>query len=110
MADASGALGEREIAGTWVNPRGAAKKLVSAVAGGQVGGAAGSFASQQIASGSSAVVMQTAARSDVVQAELGSGKLACPVTITFSDGARWEFDVPRAGKSAAQRVVTSLGG
>ena len=147
MADASGALGEREIAGTWVNPRGAAKKLVSTVAGGQVGGAAGSFAAQQIASGSSAVVMETpefgrnaylaigendvalvrvkqglmklkltdevlarAARSDVVQAELGSGKLACPVTITFSDGARWEFDVPRAGKFAAQRVVTSLGG
>ena len=55
-------------------------------------------------------VVARAARSDVTQVELGGGTLACPLTITFSDGARWEFDVPRGGKSAAERVVTSLGG
>jgi hypothetical protein len=55
-------------------------------------------------------VVARAARSQVSGAELGGGKLACPLTITFGDGARWEFDIPRAGRSAAQRVVTSLGG
>ena len=84
MADASSALGGRQIAGTWVNRKGTAKKMVSKVA--------------------------RAARSDVARAELGGGKLACPLTITFSDGARWEFDVARGGKSAADRVVASLGG
>jgi hypothetical protein len=147
MADASGALGEREIAGTWVNPRGSAKKLVSTVAGGQLGGAVGSAAAGRVADRSSAVVSDTpefgrnayvavgendvalvrvkqglvklkvtdevlarAARSEVTGAEVGSGTLACPLTITFINGAWWEFDVPRAGKSAAQQVATSLGG
>lgn len=54
-------------------------------------------------------VVARVSRSEVAQVEFGSGKLACPLTITFSDGARWEFDVPRAGYSAAQRVATSLG-
>lgn len=76
MADASSALGGRQIAGTWVNRE----------------------------------VVARAARSDVARAELGGGKLACPLTITFSDGARWEFHVARGGKSAADRVVASLGG
>ena len=37
MADASGALGARQIAGTWINRSGTAKKLVSTVAGGELG-------------------------------------------------------------------------
>jgi hypothetical protein len=147
MADASGALGGRQIAGSWVNRKGTAKKLVSTVAGGQVAGAVGSFAADRVAGRSAAVVVETpdfgrdgylavgendvvlvrvkpglmkpkltdevvarAARGDVTRAELGKGKLASPLTITFSDGARWEFDIPRAGRPAAQRVVTSLGG
>jgi hypothetical protein len=147
MADASGALGGPQIAGTWVNRRGTAKKLVSAVTGSQLGGAVGSFAAERAAGRSSAVLTETpefgrdgylavgeddvalvqvkqglmkmrvtdevvarAARGEVARVELGSGKLACPLTITFSDGSRWEFDVPRAGRSAAQRVVISLGG
>jgi hypothetical protein len=147
VADASGALGGRQIAGTWVNRKGTAKKLVSTVAGSQLGGAVGSLAAGQVAGRSSTVPVETpdfgrdaylavgehevalvrvkqglmklrvtdevvarAGRGEVTQAELGSGKLACPLTITFTDGARWEFDIPRAGRSAAQRVVTSLGG
>jgi hypothetical protein len=147
VADASGALGGRQIAGTWVNRKGTAKKLVSTVAGGQAGGAVGSFAAERLAGRSSVAVLGTpefgrdaslavgendvalvrakqglmklrvtdevvarAARSEVGRVELGTGKLACPMTITFSDGGRWEFDIPRAGRSAAQRVVTSLGG
>jgi hypothetical protein len=147
MADASGALGSPQIAGTWVNRKGTAKKLVSTVAGGELGGAVGSFAAARAAGSSSAVrgetpefgrdaylavgdsdvalvrvkqglmklkvtdeVVARAARSAVTQAELGGGKLACPLTLTFGDGGRWEFDVPRGGRWAAQRVVASLGG
>jgi hypothetical protein len=152
VADASGALGGRQIAGTWVNRRGMAKKLVSTVAGGELGGAVGSVAAAHVAGRSSAGrssaalaktpdfgrdaylavgendvalvrakqglvklkvtddVVARAARSDVRQVGLGSGKLACPLTITFGDGACWEFDVPRGGKSAAQQVVNLLGG
>jgi hypothetical protein len=51
-----------------------------------------------------------AARTEVAQAELGNGKLACPLTITFANGSRWELDVARGGRSAAQRLVTLLGG
>jgi hypothetical protein len=59
MADASGALGGRQIAGTWVNRKGTAKKLVSTVAGGEVGGAVGSFAAAQAAGRSSTLLMAT---------------------------------------------------
>jgi len=147
VADASGALGGRQVAGTWVNRRGTAKKLVSTVAGSNVGGAVGSFAADRVAGRSSGVpadtpefgrdgylavgendvalvrvkqglmklkvtdeVLARAARSEVTRVDLGSGKLACPLTITFSDGGRWEFDVPRGGRSGAQRLATSLEG
>lgn len=146
MPDASRALGAPQVAGTWVNRKGTAKKLVASVAGGQVGGAVGSIAAEQVA-GTSRTSMATpdfgrdaylvvsddaialvktkqglmklkvtdevlarAARADVAGAELGSGKLACPLTITFNDGGRWEFDVPRGGKSAAEAVARSLRG
>src|ERR1700744_2818268 len=59
MADASGALGGRQVAGTWVNRKGTAKKLVSTVAGGEVGGAVGSFAAANLAGRSSAVLIET---------------------------------------------------
>jgi hypothetical protein len=49
MADASAALGAVQIAGTWVNRRGTAKKLVSTVAGRELGGAVGSVAAGRIA-------------------------------------------------------------
>jgi hypothetical protein len=44
----------------------------------------------------------------VVAASVGDGKLACPITIEFDTGARWEFDVPRAGRKAAQQLVATL--
>jgi hypothetical protein len=46
----------------------------------------------------------------VADAELGSGKLACPLIITFANGSRWELDVRRGGKSAAEKVLSLLGG
>jgi len=147
MADASGALGGRQVAGTWINRRGTAKKMVSKVGASELGGVIGSVAADRVTHRSSPALAGTpefgrdaylavgendvavvrakqglmklkltdevvarAALSDVTRAELGGGTLACPLTITFSDGARWEFDVARGGKSAAGRVVASLGG
>lgn len=47
--EGSQALGAPEIAGTFVNPRGMAKKMTASVAGGQLGGAVGSFAASTLA-------------------------------------------------------------
>jgi hypothetical protein len=147
MADASGALRAPQLAGTWVNNKGTAKRLVASVAGRELAGAVGSVAADSIAGHSSGGVADTpdfgrdaylaiseteialvktkqglmklkitddvharAARIEVTHAELGSGKLACPLTITFADGSRWELDVPRGGKSAAEKLVSLLGG
>ena len=49
-------------------------------------------------------------RTDVASAELGSGKLALPLTITFNSGETWRFDIPRAAKKTAGHVVSTLGG
>jgi hypothetical protein len=45
-ADASRALGMPEVAGTFVNPKGMAKKMTAAVAGQVAGGAVGTFAAK----------------------------------------------------------------
>lgn len=147
MADASSALRAPQVAGTWVNNKGTAKKLVASVAGREFAGAVGSIAATSIAgrppegvtdtpdfgrdaylaiSDSEIALVKTkqgvmklkitdevharAPRTDVTHAELGTGKLACPLTITFANGSRWELDVPRGGKGAAEKVVSLLGG
>jgi len=48
-------------------------------------------------------------RSDVVSIEAGEGKIAAPLTITFSDGGQWDLEVARAHRSAADQVVAELG-
>jgi len=55
-------------------------------------------------------VVARAPRSDVVSAELGPGKVAFPLTITFEDGGQWDLEVARAGRGAAERVVAELSG
>jgi hypothetical protein len=149
MADASSALGAPQLAGTWVNNKGTAKRLVASVAGREIAGAVGSVAAGSVAARSSGdgaatdtpdfgrdaylavsdsevalvkakqglmklkltdEVHARAPRTEVVSAELGNGKLACPLTITFGNGSRWEVDVPRGGKSAAEQVVSLLAG
>jgi len=147
MADASNALRGPQLAGTWVNNKGMAKRLVASVAGRELAGAVGSVAAAGVAGRSSDGVAETpdfgrdaylaisesevalvktkqgvmklkitddvharAARADVAHAELGNGKLACPLTITFANGSRWELDVPRGGKSAAAKLVDRLTG
>jgi hypothetical protein len=47
-ADAAPALGATELAGTFVNPKGLAKKMTASVAGGQIAGAVGSVAADVI--------------------------------------------------------------
>ena len=47
-------------------------------------------------------------RSDVVSIEAGEGKIAAPLTITFSDGGQWDLEVARAHRSAAEQVVAEL--
>jgi hypothetical protein len=145
MADASSALRAPQLAGTWVNNKGTAKRLVASVAGREFAGAVGSVAAGSIAGRSPDGVTDTpdfgrdaylaisesdialvktkqgvmklkitdevharAARTEVAHAELGNGKLACPLTITFANGSRWELDVPRGGKSAAEKLVSLL--
>lgn len=147
MADASGALSAPQLAGTWVNRRGMAKKLVTSVAGREVAGAVGALAAGRMAGRSAGEVIETPdfgrdaylalsdssvalvkvrtglmklkvtdenhaimPRSEVSRAELGNGTIACPLTITFANGSKWELDVPRGGKRAARQVVTLLNG
>ncbi|MBX5443282.1 MAG: hypothetical protein IRZ32_17370 [Solirubrobacteraceae bacterium] len=50
--DASGALGAPEVAGTFVNPAGMARKMTAKVAGGVVGGVAGAAATGVAVGGS----------------------------------------------------------
>lgn len=146
-SDASLALGAPEIAGTFVNPKGFAKKMTASVAGGQLAGAVGSVAATAIAGRSSrrapdlpsfgrvgyvavsehevAVVkvkvgaikakisgetLARAPREEVASAELDKGMLLSHLTIAFSDGLVWEFDVPKQAKKTAVNLVRELGG
>jgi hypothetical protein len=52
----------------------------------------------------------TAARSDIASAELGGGTLSVPLTISFTNGVSWTFEVAKAGKKAAEELVAALGG
>jgi hypothetical protein len=47
-------------------------------------------------------------RTDVLSIELGEGKLAAPLTITFGNGGHWDLEVARAHRGAAERLVTEL--
>ena len=148
MADeAEGALGAPTIAGTFVNPKGLAKKMTASVGGGQIGGIAGSLATGAIADRSSGAaqdvpsfgrvgylavtatevallgtktgalkmkignnVLARAPRAEVTSAELDEGVLLSHLTVEFSNGARWQFDVPRQGKKSAREVARALDG
>jgi hypothetical protein len=55
-------------------------------------------------------VVARAPRTDVVSADLGQGKVAFPLTITFTGGAQWDLEVARANKGGAEKVVAELTG
>ena len=49
-------------------------------------------------------------RAEIASTVLDQGKLLSHLTITFTNGAVWEFDVPKAAKKTAQGLVSALGG
>jgi hypothetical protein len=57
-----------------------------------------------------AEVVARAPRSDVASAELEGGALKAALTIRFTDGGWWEFEVPKIYRKTAEQVVSALGG
>lgn len=55
-------------------------------------------------------VLARAPRGEIAAAELDQGRLLSHLKITFTNGAIWQFDVPKQGKKTAQGVVRALGG
>ena len=55
-------------------------------------------------------VLARAPRAAVASADLDEGRLLSHLTIAFSDGVTWEFDIPKAAKKTAQGLVNALGG
>jgi len=49
-------------------------------------------------------------RTEIASTVLDQGKLLSHLTITFTNGTVWEFDVPKAAKKTAQGLVSALGG
>lgn len=55
-------------------------------------------------------VLARVPRAQVASAELDEGKLLSHLTIAFTNGAIWQFDIPRQGKNTAKSVVRALAG
>jgi hypothetical protein len=137
--DASVALGAPQLAGSFVNPKGFARKVTATVAGGVVGGAvAAATAPAQgevpdfgrvayvAATADEVAIVKTKSgllkmkvtdevlarrtRAEISAAELKRGKLISGLTIQFSDGGVWTFDVPKANQRTATQLVETLGG
>ena len=137
--DASGILAAPQIAGTFVNPRGFARQVTATAAAGVVGsliaaktapgqGDVPSFGrvafvaatdnevaiiktkSGMIKMKLTDQVLARRARADVSAIELKRGALLFGLTIQFSDGGVWTFDVPKANQKAAVHFVEQLGG
>jgi hypothetical protein len=49
-------------------------------------------------------------RSEIVSSELKGGMMVATLSINFTDGDVWSFDVPRARKKSAKQVLQALGG
>jgi len=55
-------------------------------------------------------VLARAPRSEIASVELDKGTLLSHLKIEFTNGVLWEFDVPKASKKTAEKVVGALGG
>ena len=55
-------------------------------------------------------VLARVPRSEVASVDLDQGKLLSHLKIEFTDGAVWQFDVPKQAKKTAQNVTRALGG
>jgi hypothetical protein len=49
-------------------------------------------------------------RSELEEVELEQGKMISHLRLRFTNGVRWEFDIPKIGKKDAKEFVTKLGG
>ena len=137
--DGSAALGAPEVAGAFVNPKGGAKKMAfGGVIGinvieklkkrgaddlpnfgrvGYVAASADEVALVKTKAGSGGLKMKVtdealarAPRSEIASAELDSGLVVSKLSIVFTNGTTWEFQVPRARKKNAVGLVEALGG
>jgi hypothetical protein len=55
-------------------------------------------------------ILARAPRAEVASVELDEGKLLSHLTIAFTNGAQWQFDIPAQAKKSAKSVVHALGG
>jgi hypothetical protein len=46
-----------------------------------------------------------ASRGELVDAQLGSGKLSSPLRLTWADGSSWELEVPRSHVKKARALI-----
>jgi hypothetical protein len=53
-------------------------------------------------------VISRTPRSAIASIELGEGKVAAPLTITYNDGTRWDLEAARARRGAVERVIAEL--
>jgi len=136
-ADASEALGSPQVAGVFVNPTGFGRRAVAMSVGGVVGGviAARTTSNQTgvpafgrvgylAASESDIALLKTKSglmnmkvtdqvlarrqRSEIASVHIDGGVLASKLTIQFTDGDEWLFDVPRAKARDARQFVQTV--
>ncbi|HEX3724025.1 MAG TPA: hypothetical protein VHV31_14655 [Nitrolancea sp.] len=136
--DASVALGSPQVAGIFVNPTGFARRAVAMSVGGVVGSAiaAGTAPKQTgapafgrvgflAATDSEIALVKTKSgligmkvtdqvlarreRSEIASIQIDGGALASRLTVQFTDGDEWLFDVPRAKARDARQFVETLG-
>jgi hypothetical protein len=55
-------------------------------------------------------VLARVPRAELASTVLDQGTLLSHLTITFTNGVVWEFDIPKAAKKTAQGLVKALGG
>jgi hypothetical protein len=130
--DASDALGAPELAGSFVNPRGLAKKLTAARAGAADGDSGGAPALPQFGrvgylsvtrdaialveakSGFRTritdVVLARVPRTAISSVDFDGGLLLSHLTISFGNDVVWQLDIPKVNKKTAEQVVRELGG
>lgn len=49
-------------------------------------------------------------RSEVKSVAMQDGRLLSQLTLSFTNGVKWEFEIPRAHRKAAKGLVSALGG
>ena len=49
-------------------------------------------------------------RSEVESVAMQDGRLLSQLTLSFTNGVKWEFEIPRAHRKAAKGLVSALGG